>query len=116
MSAIIQSIYKLIPFLMKLSDSDQWNIVSGYREENCELLGLDAKDHYDETESPFIGPTGYLENGYYYDSKWFDHMDYAIICTPIQREISLLSAMKKMCEQLEAQLQFGMNSYIVLLY
>ena len=114
-AAIIQSIDKGIPVLMKLADSNQWNVVAGYREENCELLGLDAKEHYDKNGSLFIEPKGYLENGYYYDSEWFTHMDYAIICTPIQREISLLSAMKKMCEQLDAQLQFGMNSYILLL-
>lgn len=118
MQAVKDSVDKGIPVLLKTADSIQWNVVCGYDDTEDLLMGLDAKDHYDNPVIPgyrMVHASQYLDNGYYCDTQWYETMDYVLICTPAPKNISLYAAVEKFCHSLEINLLNGFNAYIKLL-
>lgn len=115
-SAIIKSINLDIPVLLKMSNTIQWNLICGYDEETQTLYGLDAKEHYDIHEkSIMIKPEGYIDSGYFYDTNWYNSLEYVLICTPENKNITFKSALLRMCSFIENHLSNGFNANCLLL-
>ncbi|MDR0287855.1 MAG: hypothetical protein LBI03_09180 [Clostridiales bacterium] len=114
-SEITASIDKNIPVLLKVSGTIQWNVICGYGE-NTTLYGLDAKDHYDKIAyTSTVKPEGYVDNGYFYDSKWYESLEYVLICTPEDKSITFKTALLRMCFFIENHLSNGFNANTLLL-
>jgi len=112
---VAASIEKNIPVLFKVSGTIQWNLVCGY-DENMVAYGLDAKDHYTSKHiHNLVKPEGYLDNGYFYDSKWYDSLEYVLICNQSTKTITFKSALIRMCSIIENHLVNGLNAHILCL-
>ncbi len=78
-SQITASIDRGIPVLMKLGGGKDWHIVTGYDTDRSVLYGIDAHKHY--SVQPVMLPDGYLEDGRFYLSGWYEPFQYGIIIT-----------------------------------
>lgn len=67
-----------IPVIMKLGKGDDWNLVSGY-DDNETLYGMDCNDHFNVSVT--IKPDGYTENGLFYTPHWYDNLTTVIVIT-----------------------------------
>ena len=79
LQAIIASIDRGFPALIKLGDGPDWHVITGY--DGDVLYGLDSHNHFDASVHPVVQPDWYTDDGLCVLSQWYEPFEDAIILT-----------------------------------